>query len=39
MFMIVFFDDILIYNSSWSKHLQHIRIVLVDLRTLNLHYK
>jgi hypothetical protein len=37
MFMIIFFDDILIYNSSWSKHLQHVRLVLDNLHTQNLH--
>jgi hypothetical protein len=37
MFMIIFFDDILIYNLSWSKHLQHVRLVLDNLRTQNLH--
>jgi hypothetical protein len=26
-FVLVFFDDILIYNKSWSEHLQHVRLV------------
>jgi len=33
------FDDILIYNSSWSEHLQHIRLVLDALRAHDLHLK
>jgi hypothetical protein len=28
----VFFDDILIFNSSWAKHLQNVRVVLNKLR-------
>ena len=27
-FVLVFFDDILIFSSSWSEHLQHVRTVL-----------
>jgi hypothetical protein len=28
-FVLVFFDDILIFSDSWSSHLQHIRVVLL----------
>jgi hypothetical protein len=31
-FMLVFFDDILIYSSAWAEHLQHASIVLNALR-------
>jgi hypothetical protein len=27
-FVLVFFDDSLVYNGSWSTHLQHVRAVL-----------
>ena len=36
---LVFFDDILIYSSSWSEHLQHVRLVLDALRAHDLHLK
>jgi hypothetical protein len=38
-FMLVFFDDILIYSASWAKHLQHISIILNELRAHQLHLK
>ena len=38
-FVLVFFDDILIYSSSWPEHLQHIAIVLNELRAHRLHIK
>jgi hypothetical protein len=31
-FVLVFFDDILIYNPSWSEHLRHINLVLTKLQ-------
>jgi transposase InsO family protein len=34
-FVLVFFDDILIYSSSWSEHLRHVRTV---FRTLQDHH-
>ena len=37
--MLVFFNDILIFSSSWAEHLQHIRIVLDALRAHRLHLK
>jgi hypothetical protein len=38
-FVLVFFDDILIYSKSWSDHLRHIRIVLEELRRHQLFLK
>ena len=38
-FVLVFFDDILIYSSSWSEHLQHVRLVLDALCANGLHLK
>jgi hypothetical protein len=31
-FVLVFFDDILIYSASWSEHLRHVRAVLTLFR-------
>jgi hypothetical protein len=33
-FILVFFDDILIYSSSWAEHLQHVKMVF-DLMRAN----
>jgi hypothetical protein len=38
-FVLVFFDDILIYSSSWVEPLQHVNIVLNALRFHHLHQK
>jgi hypothetical protein len=38
-FVLVFFDDILIYSSSWSEHLRHVRTVLQTLQDHCLHLK
>jgi hypothetical protein len=38
-FMLVFFDDILIYNASWADHLCHLRVVLAVLRQHRLFIK
>jgi hypothetical protein len=37
--VLVFFDDILIYNSSWSDHLCHVKLVLEAMRTHQLFLK
>jgi len=38
-FVLVFFDDILIYSSSWSDHLRHVRAVLDVLHQHRLYAK
>ncbi|KAD3641337.1 hypothetical protein E3N88_30561 [Mikania micrantha] len=35
-FVLVFFDDILVYSSSWVNHLAHLRVVLQTLATNSL---
>jgi hypothetical protein len=38
-FVLVFFDDILIYSSSWSDHLRHVRTVFRTLQDHQLYLK
>ena len=38
-FVLVFFDDILIYSPSWTTHLQHVKAVLLALRAHRLRLK
>jgi hypothetical protein len=38
-FVLVFFDDILIYGKSWADHLRHLRTVLTELRRHTLFVK
>jgi hypothetical protein len=38
-FVLVFFDDILIYNTSWADHLRHLRAVLDTMRQHRLFVK
>jgi hypothetical protein len=38
-FVLVFFDDILIYSTSWSEHLQHVGLVFTALRAHSLFLK
>jgi hypothetical protein len=38
-FVLVFFDDILIYSKSWADHLRHLRAVLTELRRHTLFVK
>jgi hypothetical protein len=38
-FVLIFFDDILIYSTSWADHLHHICAILAALRTHRLFVK
>jgi hypothetical protein len=38
-FVLVFFDDILIYNNTWADLLRHIRVVFFELRQHQLYVK
>jgi hypothetical protein len=38
-FVLVFFDDILIYSKSWGEHLRHLRAVLKELQRHQLFLK
>ncbi|KAG8485932.1 hypothetical protein CXB51_019279 [Gossypium anomalum] len=38
-FVLVFFDDILVYSRPWSEHLQHLRAVFLILREQQLYAK
>jgi hypothetical protein len=38
-FMLVFFDNTLIYSLSWSEHLQHVHLIFDALRAHDLHLK
>ncbi|GET61785.1 retroviral-like aspartic protease 1 [Rhizophagus irregularis DAOM 181602=DAOM 197198] len=38
-FMNVYIDDIIIYSKNWNEHLQHIKIVLEELRKANMMLK
>jgi hypothetical protein len=37
--VLVFFDDILVYNDWWTEHLQHLRAILEVLHSHHLHVK
>ena len=38
-FVLVFFDDILVYSPSWTEHLQHLEVVLQVLKQHQLYAK
>jgi hypothetical protein len=38
-FVLIFFDDILVFNNSWAKHLQHVKQVFDMLRANKLALK
>jgi hypothetical protein len=38
-FILVFFDDILIYSPSWTEHLRHVQLVLAALQAHRLFLK
>ncbi|CAA0840354.1 Uncharacterized mitochondrial protein AtMg00860, partial [Striga hermonthica] len=38
-FVLVFFDDILVYSKSWGEHLEHLRVVLDVLEANSFHIK
>jgi hypothetical protein len=38
-FVLVFFDDILIYSSTWAEHLQHVKMVFDQLRQHRIYVK
>jgi hypothetical protein len=38
-FALIFFDDNLMYSSSWSEHLQHVNVALEVLCQHSLHHK
>jgi hypothetical protein len=38
-FVLIFFDNILIYSSSWSEHLRHVHLVLTTLQEHRLFVK
>ncbi|KAJ9557386.1 hypothetical protein OSB04_012000 [Centaurea solstitialis] len=38
-FVLVFFDDILVYSQTWEKHVLHLRLVLQTLRQQSLYAK
>jgi len=38
-FVLIFFDDILLYRSNWQDHLQHVRVVFQVLQANQLYAK